>query len=83
MVSVADRDLELLREEIRAHREESRAEIRAMREESREFIRWMVMSFERQTAVLRELQQDAQAQREGFLSLIDELRRHGLGGAQA
>jgi hypothetical protein len=83
-----------LREEMRRSREEMRAEMRQSREEmraemrqSREVHRMMVASLEQQSGILREVRDsivemraDIVAQRQGFLSLIDQLRRHGLGG---
>ena len=43
----------------------------------------MIASLEQQNGMLRELQADMRAEREGFMSLIDDLRRHGFGGAPA
>ncbi len=66
------------------------AEMREFRVESREINRMMVAALEQQSGILRELRDsivemraDIVAQRQGFLALIDELRRHGLGGAPA
>jgi hypothetical protein len=68
--AMADRELELLREEVRAHRAESR-----------EFIRWMVMSFEQQTAAIKDLRDQVQANTRAVLRVLDRL--DDLPGAQA
>ena len=57
-----DRELELLREEVRAHRAESR-----------EFIRWMAMSFEQNTAAIRDLREQIQANTRAVLRVLDRL----------
>jgi hypothetical protein len=94
---VADEAFKSLRDEIRLLREEMRREMRQSREEmrremreSREVNRMMVAALEQQSGILRELRDsivemraDIVAQREGFMALVDELRRHGLGGAPA
>jgi hypothetical protein len=81
---VADEQFKLLREEVGLLRQETREGLRGLREEmreAREVNRVMIASLEQQGGILREMQADIVAQREGFLALIDELRRHGLGGA--
>jgi hypothetical protein len=83
---VADEQFKLLREEVGLLRQETREGLRGLREEmreAREVNRVMIASLEQQGGILREMQADIVAQREGFLALIDELRRHGLGGAPA
>jgi hypothetical protein len=80
---MAGEELELLRQEVALLREETRNEMR----EAREVNRMMIVSLEQQSGILREVRDsmvemraDIVAQRQGFLSLIDELKRHGLGG---
>jgi len=84
---VNDRDLELLREEIRAMREESREHIRGLREdtdrmrrESGEFMRWMAMTFEQQVAAFHDLRESIadmrdqiQANTRAVLRVLDKL----------
>jgi len=81
---VAEDRIDLLRKECRQHFERLMAEA----VESREINRMMIAALERQAELLvavrdemLEAREDIRAQRRGFLSLIDELKRHGLGGS--
>ena len=66
---MADRDLELLREEVRAHRKESQ-----------DFIRWMAITFEGLAQTFRDLQveiadmrDEIQANTRAVLKVLDKL----------